>query len=146
MANTYTQLYIQFIFAVQNRQCVIHPDWEIELYKYMTGIARNHEHKLIAINGMPDHVHVFVGFNPKESPSDCMKFIKKSSSEWINKQHLTSSRFSWQEGFGAFSYGRSQIDAVYKYIENQNAHHQKKSFIIEYKAFLKVCDINFDNK
>jgi putative transposase len=146
MANTYTQLYIQFIFAVQDRKCVIRPDWEIELYKYITGIAQNHKHKMIAINGMPDHLHVFLGLDPKESPSNCMKFIKQSSSEWINKKQLTSSKFSWQEGFGAFSYGRSQIDAVYKYIEKQKVHHQKKSFINEYKEFLKAYDINFDDK
>jgi len=146
MANTYTQLYIQFIFAVQDRKCIIHPDWEIELYKYITGIAQNHDHKLIAKNGMPDHVHVFLGLNPKESPSNCMKIIKQSSSEWINKERLTPSKFSWQEGFGAFSYGRSQIDAVYKHIQNQKAHHQKKSFIREYKELLKAYDINFEDK
>lgn len=146
MANTYTQLYIQFIFAVQSRKCVINPEWETQLYKYITGIAQNHEHKMIAINGMPDHVHVFIGLNPKESPSNCMKIMKQSSSEWINKERLTSSRFSWQEGFGAFSYGRSQIDAVYKYIEKQKDHHQKKSFINEYKEFLKAYDIHFEDK
>jgi putative transposase len=102
MANTYTQLYIQFVFAVQNRVSLIQPEWEDELYKYITGIVKNHRHKMIAINGMPDHLHVFIGFNTHQTISDLMRIVKGESSEWINKKQFVKGRFSWQEGYGAF--------------------------------------------
>ena len=102
MANTYTQLYIQFVFAVQNRISLIHPQWEEELFKYITGIIQNHKHKMIAINGMPDHLHVFVGLHPTQSVSDLMRIMKGESSEWINSRKFVKGKFSWQEGYGAF--------------------------------------------
>jgi putative transposase len=146
MANTYTQLYIQFVFAVQNRISLIQPDWEEDLYKYVTGIARNHKHKMIAINGMPDHLHVFVGLNPTQSMSDFMRIMKGESSEWINSKKFIKGKFSWQAGYGAFSYGRSQIDQVYNYVMNQEKHHERKSFRQEYIELLKLFGIEYDER
>jgi putative transposase len=102
MANTYTQLHIQFVFAVQNRMSLIQPAWENELFKYITGIVQNHKHKMIAINGMPDHVHVFVGLHPTQSISNLMQVVKGESSEWINQKGFALGKFQWQEGYGAF--------------------------------------------
>lgn len=146
MANTYTQIYIQYVFAVQNRISLIADDWQTDLYKYMTGIIANQEHKLLSINGIPDHVHILVSMNPKQAPSDLMFHVKRSSSIWINDNKLCSGKFTWQEGFGAFSYGKSQIPTLAKYIENQKQHHKKKSFIEEYKGFLKAFGIEFDDR
>src|SRR3954467_7246278 len=136
MANTYTQMYIQFVFAVQNRASLIQSHWKDELYKYMTGIVHTNKHKLIAINGMPDHMHVFVGYKPHQSIPDLMQDVKGSSSKWINEKGLVSGKFQWQEGYGAFSYSHSHIHNVYKYIENQEEHHRKKTFSEEYVEFL----------
>src|SRR5688500_8890624 len=127
MANTYTQLYVQFVFDVQNRISLIQPEWEEELRKYITGITRNHKHKMIAINGVQDHLHVFVGLHPTQSISDLMRILKGEFSEWINSRKFVRGKFSWQEGYGAFSYGRSQVDQVYNYVMNQKKHHEKKS-------------------
>src|SRR5260370_39051918 len=106
MANTYTQLYIQFVFAVQNRASLIMPSWEEELYKYITGIVINHKHKMIAIKGMPDHIHLFVGLHPMQSISNLMQIVKGESSEWINQKKFLPEKFQWQEGYGAFSYAQ----------------------------------------
>lgn len=146
MANTYTQLYIHTIFAVQNRQSLIHSNWEEQLYKYITGIVTNQGHKMLAINGMPDHLHVLIGMNPIQSLSDLMQDIKGDSSKWINKNKFVKGRFSWQEGYGAFSYARSHLDNVVKYILNQEEHHKKKTFIEEYMAFLKAFDVEYDER
>jgi putative transposase len=146
MANTYTQLYIQFVFAVQNRISMISDSWQNELYKYITGIIEHQEHKLFSINGIPDHVHLLISMNPKQAPSDLMYHVKRSSSIWINDNKLCVGKFSWQEGFGAFSYGKSQISAIAHYIENQKQHHLKKTFIEEYKEFLKAFGIEFDDR
>jgi REP element-mobilizing transposase RayT len=102
MANSYTQLHIQFVFAVQNRESLIQPHWEEELYKYITGIAKNHKHKMIAINGMPDHIHIFMGLHPSQSISTLMQIVKGESSEWINTKRFVQGKFNWQEGYGAF--------------------------------------------
>ncbi len=146
MANTYTQLYIQFVFAVQNRISLITDSWQNELYKYMSGIIEHQEHKLFSINGMPDHIHILISMNPKQAPSDLMYHVKRSSSIWINDNKLCAGKFSWQEGFGAFSYGKSQIPAIARYIENQKQHHLKKTFIEEYIGFLKAFDIEYDER
>ena len=146
MANTYTQIYIQFVFAVQNRISLISENWQSDLYKYMTGIVGQQEHKLMAINGMPDHVHILVSMNPKQSPSDLMFHVKRSSSIWINDNKLCPGKFAWQEGFGAFSYGKSQIPTIAKYIENQKQHHLKKTFVEKYRNFLKAFEIEFDDR
>ena len=146
MANTYTQLYIQFVFAVQNRASLITENWQTDLYKYMSGIVVQQDHKLCSINGIQDHIHILVSMNPKQAPSDLMYHVKRSSSIWINDNRLCLGKFSWQEGFGAFSYGKSQISAVARYIENQKQHHMKHTFIDEYRAFLKAFGIEFDER
>ena len=146
MANTYTQLYIQFVFAVQNRISLIKPEWEPQLHKYITGIVQNHKHKMIIINGMEDHLHLFIGFHTTQSIADLMQKVKGESSEWINNQKFTRGHFSWQEGYGGFSYGRSQIDRVYKYIENQKKHHSKMSFMQEYVALLEKFGVQYDKR
>jgi REP element-mobilizing transposase RayT len=146
MANTYTQIHIQAVFAVQHRLCVIQNSWKDELFKYMTGIIQNHDHKLLVINGMPDHLHVFFGMRPTQSLSDLMQDIKGDSSRWINAQGFVRGRFSWQEGYGAFSYSKSSVDNVINYIKNQEKHHLKKSFLEEYTEFLKKFGVEFDER
>lgn len=146
MANTYTQIHIQFVFAVKYRDKVISNLWKDELYKYITGIAQNQNHKLIAINGMPDHVHILIGMRPAQSVSDLMQDIKAGSSKWINSKKLVKGKFEWQEGYGAFSYGASQLDDVVQYIANQEHHHQRRSFKEEYIDFLKKFKIDYDER
>ena len=146
MANTYTQIYIQYVFAVQNRISLIKNEWKDELYKYMTGIINQHEHKLLSIGGMTDHIHALVSMHPKQAPSDLMYELKRSSSLWINENKFVVGKFSWQEGFGAFSYSQSQISRVSKYIENQETNHKKKTFREEYLDFLKAFNIEFDER
>lgn len=146
MANTYTQIYIQYVFAVQNRISLIKNEWKDELYKYMTGIINQHEHKLLSIGGMTDHIHALVSMHPKQAPSDLMYELKRSSSLWINENKFVVGKFSWQEGFGVFSYSQSQISRVSKYIENQETHHKKKTFREEYLDFLKAFNIEFDER
>jgi putative transposase len=146
MANTYTQIHLHVIFAVQNRTSLISPNWKEELYQYITGIVTNQGHKLLAINGMPDHVHVLIGLRPTQSLSELMQDIKGSSSKWINEKRLVSGRFKWQEGFGGFSYSKSQLDTVIKYIQNQEEHHNKRTFLEEYRAFLKLFEVDFDER
>lgn len=146
MANTYTQIHIQAVFAVQNRDCIIHRGWKDELYKYITGIVQNNKHKILAMNGMPDHVHILFGFRPSQSLSDLMQDIKGSSSKWINEKKFIKGKFSWQEGYGAFSYSKSDLPNVIQYIKNQEEHHKKKSFIEEYKDLLKKFEIDYDER
>lgn len=143
MADTYTQLYIQLVFAVKGRASLIKEEWEDELYKYITGIVQNRRHKMLAINGMPDHIHIFVGLNPADSISDLVREIKKSSNSFINEQKFTKVSFQWQSGFGAFSYSRSALDNVVNYIKNQKEHHRKKTFREEYLEFLKRYAIEY---
>ena len=146
MANTYSQLYIQIVFAVNGRQNLISENKKDEIYKYITGIITNKKQKLIAINGMPDHIHILVGIKPDISLSDLVRDIKSSSSKFINEQKWINGKFEWQTGFGAFSYGHSQLTNVIKYIENQEEHHKTRTFIEEYKAFLKLFNIDFKNE
>ena len=146
MPNTYTQLYIHFVFAVKYRNAVIQDEWENRLQKYITGIVQNNGHKLLAVNTMPDHVHLFVGLNPKQSISDLMKLVKGDSSEFINQEGFTRRKFYWQEGYGAFSNSRTQIDSVVKYILNQKEHHAKKTFREEYMDILKDYAVEYDEK
>jgi len=146
MANTYTQLYIQFVFAVENRVSLIQQYWEDELYKYMTGITQNHKHKMIAINGVSDHIHVFIGLNPLQSISSYMQTLKGESSERINLKKFTKEKFQWQAGYGAFSYSKSHINIVYNYIMNQKEHHKKQTFLEEYKQFLKEFEIEYKDE
>lgn len=146
MANTYTQLYIQCVFAVQNRLSMINPSWEEELYRYISGIVRNHKHKYIIMNGMPDHVHLFIGLHPAQSVSTLMQIVKGEFSEWINNKDFVKGKFQWQEGYGAFSYSRSWLERVYNYIKDQKEHHKKESFIDEYKKMLEKFNIDFDER
>ncbi len=146
MANTYSKIYLHFVFAVQNRLSLISPSWQIDLYKYMNGIISQNGHKTYAINGMPDHIHALVSLNPKQSPSDLMHDVKRSSSLWINENKLVMGKFSWQEGYGVFSYGNSQIPVISKYIEMQKEHHTKQTFIEEYTSLLKLFEIEFDDR
>jgi len=146
MANTYSQLYVHYVFAVQNRLCLINNNWQEKLYKYMTGIIDQQGHKLYMINGMSDHIHILISMNPKQAPSDLMYHLKRSSSLWVNQNKLAVGKFSWQEGFGAFSLGKSQLPVIIKYIEEQQEHHKKKSFTDEYLQFLKENDIEYDER
>lgn len=143
MSGTFSQIYIQVVFAVQNRESMIQPSWEEELYKYISGIVRNKEQKMLAINGMPDHIHFFIGMKPSCCLSDLVREIKKSSNDFIKEKKLSKSKFNWQEGYGAFSYSHSQIDSVIKYIMKQKEHHKKQTFRDEYLDFLKKFAIEF---
>jgi putative transposase len=146
MPNTYTQIHIQCVFAVKFRNALIGDLWKEQLHKYITGIVQNHGHKMVAINSMPDHLHLFIGFRPTQTLSDLVRIIKSDSSEWINLQKFTKSKFNWQEGYGAFSYSRSHIKAVCEYIENQEEHHRKKTFLEEYKQFLEQFEVEYDER
>jgi len=143
MANTYSQIYIQVVFAVQNRKSLIEPSWEEDLYKYNTGIVTNKAQKLIAINGMPDHIHIFLGMKPDCNLSNLVQEIKKSSDAFIKDSRFSPYKFNWQDGFGAFSYGHSQIDRVVKYILSQKIHHKKVTFKGEYLKLLELFEIPF---
>jgi REP element-mobilizing transposase RayT len=144
--NTYTQLYIHFVFAVQYRAALLHENWDERLRLYITAIVQNSGHKMIAINNMPDHMHLFIGLNPSQSITDLMRIVKSDSSEWINNENLTKGKFQWQNGYGAFSHSKSEVDNVVKYILNQKEHHQKKSFLTEYRQLLKRFDIPYDEQ
>ena len=144
MANTFSQIYIQIVFSTQNRQNLINKEIKNEIYKYITGIVQNKNHKLITINGMPDHIHIFTGLKPKESISDLVRDIKKDSSKFINSKNWIRGKFNWQEGFGAFSYGHSQIDNVCQYIQNQEIRLKTQTFKEEYLNFLKKFEIDYN--
>jgi REP element-mobilizing transposase RayT len=146
MANTYTQIYIHGIFAVQNRISLIMESWQEALYKYITGIVQNHGHKMLQTGGTQDHIHILLGMYPVESLSDLMKAVKGESSEWINKNRLVMGHFSWQAGYGAFSYSKSQLNDVIQYMANQPEHHKEKDMVKEYVAFLKHFGIEYDEK
>lgn len=146
MSNTYSQIYIQVVFAVKGRESLIDIQWEERLYKYITGIIRGKEQKLLAINGMPDHIHILIGIKPNCSLSDLVREVKKSSNEFIREKHLSKFRFSWQDGFGAFSYNHAQVHSVIGYIMDQKLHHQKVTFREEYLDLLKQFEIDHDNK
>ena len=146
MANTYTQIYIHVVFAVEGRQNLIKPEHNNELQKYITGIVSGQQQKLIAINNMPDHLHLLVGLKTGVALSDLMRDVKTNSSKFINEKRWVIGRFRWQEGFGAFSYSRSQLDAVIRYIQNQQKHHTKATFREEYEELLKKFDVVYDRR
>ncbi|MBX9888558.1 MAG: IS200/IS605 family transposase [Flavobacteriaceae bacterium] len=146
MANTYSQIYIHVVFAVKGRQNLISKNWKDELYKYITGIVTNEGQKLIAINGMPDHIHILIGLKPNKALSDLVRDIKANSSRFINEKKWINAKFEWQTGFGAFSYNHSQLTKVINYIQNQEEHHKKKTFKEEYVDFLKAFDVDFKNE
>lgn len=146
MANTFSQIYIQTVFAVSGRLSLIKPAFKEDLYKYIAGIVRNQGQKLISINGMPDHVHILIGLRPVMALADLVQEIKSDSTNFINKNKWVHGKFSWQEGYGAFSYGHSQLDTIIRYIQNQEKHHRRRSFKDEYLSLLRKFDIAFDDK
>jgi putative transposase len=146
MANTYTQIHLHLIFAVQNRKSLINDSWKDRLYQYITAIVQTNKHKMIIINGMPDHIHIAIGMRPTQSLSDLMQDIKGSSSTWINENKLASGKFQWQEGYGAFSYNKSLLPKLINYIKNQEEHHKQTTFLEEYKDFLRAFEIDFDER
>ena len=142
---TYTQLYIHIIFAVYERQSLIKEEWKEALYTYMTGVVRTRKHKLIAINGMPDHVHLLIGLHPEEGLTDLVRETKKATNKWIRMKGY-SKNFYWQSGYGAFSVSRSSLDQVIAYIMNQEEHHATKTLSEEYVGFLKSYGIKYDER
>lgn len=146
MANTYTQIYIQIVFAVKGRQNLISKENREELHKFITGIVSNRGQKLFAVFAMPDHVHILVSIGPIIALSDLVRDIKAGSSKFINDKKWMNEKFSWQEGYGAFSYSKSGVDSVVKYILNQEEHHKIKSFKNEYLDFLEKFQIDYDSK
>ncbi len=146
MANTYSQAYFHLVFSPKNHEALIKKSWKNELEKYISGIVQNQNHKLLAIGSMPDHIHIFIGYNLNQLIPDLVEKIKTSSNEWINQNNFSQYRFEWQKGYGAFSHSRSQIDTVVKYILNQENHHSKKSFREEYLEILRKNDIKYNAK
>lgn len=146
MANTYHQIYLQTVFAVKYRAAVIDHKWKNNLLGVIGNLINEAGCKTIIVNGVEDHVHCFIGLKPVVSVSELMKTVKAKSSKYINDNQLTNARFEWQEGYGVFSYGQSQIDSVYKYIQNQEEHHKKKTFKEEYLTFLKKFNVPYDER
>lgn len=146
MANTYSQLYVQCVFAVKGRACLLQKPWRDELFKYISGIIKGKGQKPIIVNGVEDHVHIFVGMSTTMTVSELMREVKSLSTKYINDRDLIGRRFSWQEGYGAFTYAHSQKKEVFNYIANQEIHHKRKSFREEYVEFLKEFELEFDLK
>jgi len=145
MANTYTQLYVHIVFSVRGRESLIKRAWKSDLYAYIGGIILNHKSKPLAINGMPDHIHILIGYNPTTPLSTLVEEIKISSNKWIKEYHNVP-MFGWQKGYGAFSYSRSSIDKVIRYIANQEEHHRKKTFREEYLQMLRDFEVEYKNE
>ena len=146
MSNTYTQIHIQTVFAVQCREALISPEWNERLYQYIASIVNDQGHKTLAVGGVANHVHLLLGFRPTQSLSSLMMRVKRETSEWINKERLTKFRFQWQEGYGAFSYSKSHVSGVIQYILNQEAHHAKRSFREECLDMLRKNEVEFDER
>ncbi len=146
MANTYSQIYIQVVFAVHGRQNLLAKEWRQEVFKYMVGIIKNKGHKSIIVNGVEDHVHAFIGLKPAMALSDLVRDVKNNSTNFINDNNWIKGKFSWQEGYGAFSYSHSQVENVYNYILNQEQHHSRQTFQEEYMDFLSKFEIEHDVK
>jgi len=146
MANTYTQLYIHVVFAVKRRACVISKSWRDELFQYITGIVTNKGQKLMIVNGVEDHIHILLGIKPDCNLSDLVRDIKANSSRWINEKRLVPGKFEWQNGFGAFSVGASQISLVCHYISVQEEHHRKTTFREEFIDFLIHNEIEYKSE
>jgi putative transposase len=146
MPNTYTQIHLQFVFAVKYRAALIDNGWKDELEKYITGIIQYNKHKMLQINAMPDHIHLFIGMRPGQSISALIQNVKTESNIFIKTKKLTRSPFAWQEGFGAFSYSKSHLPNVIQYVMNQQEHHRKETFLDEYKRLLTVFDIDWNER
>lgn len=143
MAGTYSQIYIQIVFAVKGRENLLAKTWRHEVFEYIAGIIKGKGQKSIIVNGVADHVHCFIGYKPSGALSDLVRDIKNNSSKWINERKLVNGKFQWQEGYGAFSYSQSHIDRVYNYILNQEQHHQKQTFKKEYLELLEKFKIDY---
>ena len=146
MANTYTQCYFHLVFAVKNRDALVRKEWKNEMEMYITGIVQNHQHKMLAIGTMPDHIHILIGYNVNHLIPDLVEEIKTSSNKWINEKRLSKFKFQWQIGYGAFTHSHSQIDNVVKYVLNQETHHKKKSFEDEYLEMLEMNEVVYTNE
>ena len=146
MSNTYSQIYIHVVTAVRYRSALIDAAWKDPLHQFIKGVVHRHGHEVLAINSMPDHLHLFFSFWPTQSLADLMREVKGESSEWINKERLSASTFRWQEGYGAFSYARSQVNHVIHYIEHQEAHHHIKSFPEEYRESLRRYEMPYEEQ
>ena len=146
MAGTFSQLYIQVVFAVKGRENLLQKPWREEVFKYMSGIIKGKNQKPIIVNGVIDHVHLFIGLKPSMPLSDLICDVKNNATNFINENKFLKGKFSWQEGYGAFSYSHSQLDTVYQYILNQEEHHKKKTFKEEYLDFLQKFEIEYDER
>ncbi len=146
MASTFSQIYIQSVFAVKGRANALHKSWREDVFKYISGIIKNKGHKPIIVNGVQDHVHIFFGLKPAIAISDLIRDVKNNSTNFINKNNWLKGRFCWQAGYGAFSYGHSQIKNVYSYVKNQEIHHQKRTFREEYLEFLNKYDLPHEER
>uniref|UniRef100_Q3ASF0 Probable transposase n=1 Tax=Chlorobium chlorochromatii (strain CaD3) TaxID=340177 RepID=Q3ASF0_CHLCH len=146
MAGTYSQIYIQYVFAVKGRENLLQKPWRDDVFKYIAGIIKGKNQKPIIVNGIEDHIHVFVGLKPSMSIADLVRDIKNNSSNFINEQKFLPRKFAWQEGYGVFSYAHSQIEYVYQYISKQEEHHKTKTFKNEYLEFLQKYEISYDEK
>lgn len=146
MPGTFTQIHLHLVFAVKYRRGLIQPLWKDRLYAYITGIVQQNNHKLVIINGMPDHVHLLIGFRPTQTLADLMRDIKQMSTRWINEQHLVPGGFAWQEGYGAFSYSRDDLPMLIRYIEQQEKHHAKRTFLEEYRAMLDAFEVAYEER
>ena len=145
MANTYTQIHVQIVFAVKFRAAQIAPTWKAKLHRFITKLVQNAGHKMLQVNSMPDHIHIFVGFRPDDAISNLVRTVKSESTKWINNEKFTDQKFHWQSGYGAFSYSKSDVHRVIQYIQNQEAHHKRKTFLEEYQEFLKRFEIDYDD-
>ncbi|MEY4875506.1 MAG: family transposase [Bacteroidota bacterium] len=146
MANTYTQIHLHLVFAVKFRAAAIHKDWKERLHQYITGIIQNNNHKLLQINSMPDHIHILIGMRPTQSVSALVQNVKTESTKWIKENKFCKSAFAWQEGYGCFSYSKNQVPTVINYIQNQETHHAKETFLEEYKRILQSLEIEFEEQ
>jgi len=146
MANTYSQIYLQVVFAVKGRRSLIQIEWKDELYKYICGVVNGKKEKVYAIGGVSDHIHILISIKPNSIISDLVRDIKCNSTKWINERQYVIGKFQWQEGFGAFSYTHWHLDTIINYINNQEEHHKKKSFKNEYIEFLEQFYIEYDEK
>jgi putative transposase len=146
MANTYTQCYVHLVFAVKHRDALIKKEWKNDLEKYVTGIVQKYKHKMLAIGAMPDHIHIFIGYNVNQLIPDLVEEIKTSSSAWIKENRLSKFKFEWQKGYGAFTHARSQLDTVVKYVLSQEEHHQKRPFREEYLDMLRKNEIEYKDE
>lgn len=146
MANTYTQLHVQLVFAVKYREAMIQKEWKDRLHQYVTGIIQNNDHKMLQINSVLDHIHIFIGMRPHQAISALVQNVKTETSKWIKENKFCDSAFAWQEGFGAFSYSKSHVPDVIRYIQNQEAHHKKETFLNEFRKMLKTFEVDFDEQ